>query len=140
MDQRKDRMHALWRSAFEHEEPIEVNCKTESAAIRFRLDLYNSVKQVRKGLEGDSKLQEAVLNVMLCVKKDDRTKLVLSKKISSDIMQEVEELLKSRGDAIVSTEQAEANESFARLQAKLAAEIDPNLTVQPTPQKRTKYY
>lgn len=140
MDQRKDRMHALWRSAYAHDEPMEIDCKSESGAIRFRLDLYNAVKQVRKGLEGDEGLREAVMNVMLSVKKEDRTKLIMAKKISSDLMVQVEALLKSRGDSIVSTETVEMEESFSRLQAKLAADEDPNLTVQPTVGKRTPFY
>jgi hypothetical protein len=140
MDEKKAQLQALWLTAAKADKPIELPCGNEASAVRMRLDIYNAVKRVRAGKEGSEELREAATNVMLSIKKEDRSVLVLQRKSTAGVMQTVAEILKAHKQAIVDPELAGVEESLARFQAKMDAEVDPLISIKPADGKKTPYY
>lgn len=140
MNDKKAKIHALWRAAYAAAEPTTIDCGTQSNAIRFRLDMYNAVKKVRKGDEGDAKLREAVENMMLTVDPENKAVIVLRKKLTDLLTQQIDAILKKSGEKLIDPNLAGADESFARLQKMMEAEKDPNITIPMPDGKTTPYY
>ena len=142
MDKQKLLIQALWRKARMEKEPLRLDCKTQSKAIRMRFALYNAVKHVRSGLQpADEALRDAVMNVTIGFDPDEPHVLVLRQKVESEMMQTIADVLGVDTDKLweveasaavpgqgfprelVKTEEQAAMEaSFGRLQGVLAAE------------------
>ena len=113
MDEQKKLLQGLWRKAFGQDEPLEVPCKTESNATRLRFSLYNAVREVRTGkAKVDEALKLAVENCSIGFHPEDKTRLVIQRKVMTDLMQTIAglvedspELLKSEEDMAVEASQ-----------------------------------
>lgn len=82
-------LHKLWKVAASADNPIEIPCGSEKAAIRRRFTFYNAVAKVKETPALDPELHAAVENVMIFFKEGDKTTLCLGRKPAPDDLLEV---------------------------------------------------
>lgn len=120
MDEQKELLQGLWRKAFLQAEPLLIPCKSESNAIRLRFALYNAVREVRKGKgKADKTLIEATNNCTIGFSPDDRTTLLVQRKVMTELMQVVVDLVGDAPELRKSEEDMEIEASSALLLEKL---------------------
>ena len=125
MDEQKELLRGLWRKAFLQEEPLLIPCKSESNAIRLRFALYNAVREVRKGkVKADKTLVEAANNCTIGFSPDDRTTLLVQRKVMTELMQVVVDLVGDAPELRKSEEDMEIEASSALLLEKLKQSAD----------------
>lgn len=111
-------MRGLWRQANRKSDGIEIPCRSASEAKKIRFQLYNSVRDARKGADSaDSELIKAVADCMLSFKEDEPHVLVIRQKMRNELFAKMAELA---GDAV--RPDANIEESLARTLEKAAAE------------------
>lgn len=121
MDNQKALLQALWRKAGRAEEPLRVECKSESEARRLRFALYNAVRDARAGkVEADAALTEALENCTVGFAPEDKRVLVLQQKVMTGMMQSVAALVGDAPGLLKSEDEMLVEASQARLAAKLA--------------------
>lgn len=105
MDEQKALLQGLWRKAFRQDTPLEIPCKSETNARKMRFALYNAVRGVKTGKEKvDENLKEAVENCSVGFAPDDKTRLVIQRKVMTEMMQIVSEILGEDATVCVKTE------------------------------------
>lgn len=120
MDEQKQLLQGLWRKAFRQGTALEIPCKTESNATRMRFALYNAVRGVRAGKEKvDDLLKLAVENCSVGFHPDDRTVVVMQRKVMTELMQTVAEILDGEPELRKTEEEMEVEASQALLMQKL---------------------
>ena len=120
MDEQKELLQGLWRKAFLQAEPLLIPCKSESNAIRLRFALYNAVREVRKGKgKADKTLIEATNNCTIGFSPDDRATLLVQRKVMTELMQVVVDLVGDAPELRKSEEDMEIEASSALLLEKL---------------------
>ena len=125
MDEQKELLQGLWRKAFLQEEPLLIPCKSESNAIRLRFALYNAVREVRKGKgKADKTLVEAANNCTIGFSPGDRTTLLAQRKVMTELMQVVVDLVGDAPELRKSEEDMEIEASSALLLEKLKQSAD----------------
>ena len=125
MDEQKELLQGLWRKAFLQEGPLLIPCKSESNAIRLRFALYNAVREVRKGKgKADKTLIEATNNCTIGFSPDDRTTLLVQRKVMTELMQVVVDLVGDAPELRKSEEDMEIEASSALLLEKLKQSAD----------------
>lgn len=130
MDEQKALLQGLWRKAFSQDEPLAIPCKTASNATRMRFALYNAVRGVRTGKDKvDDLLRRATENCSISFDPEDKSILIMQKKIMTEMMQTVAEILGDTPELKKSDEQMEAEASLALLTKKLNEGVSPD---QPT--------
>ena len=121
MDEQKKLLQGLWRKAWLQGEPLVVPCKTEANAVRIRFALYNAVRAVRTGKQqADNDLQQAVENCSVGFVSGDRAKLVIQKKVMTELMQTIAELVGDSPEVLKSDEDMAMERSQAVLMEKLS--------------------
>lgn len=109
-------MRGLWRKANREADGITLTCRSESEAKRIRFQLYNAVRDARKGLAtADQELVEAVTNCSLGFRENDPKTLVLRQRMRGELLQTMAELA---GDAV--RPQAVLEDSAKRVMERLA--------------------
>lgn len=98
MDQATEFLLDIWKHAFLSETPVEIDCKTASKAVQFRMSLYNAAKPYKDGLRAKQRpdVHEAVTNCMISLKQDDAGAarfLVVKNKMMNELMESVSEQL-----------------------------------------------
>lgn len=122
MDEQRAKLQGLWRKAYREDRPIEIPCKTESAATKLRFALYDAVRVFRRGAaQPDEELGAAIQNCMLSFKEGDRTVLVVMKKTATELMSAIDEILGGDETLAVGQEQLAERALAERLQAKINA-------------------
>lgn len=122
MDEQKALLQGLWRKAFSQDDPVAIPCRTVSNAARLRFAIYNSVRGVRDGkVKVDEALREAVANCSVGYLDGDKTTLVLHKKVLTELMQVVTEIVGTAEGTLKSPEDMEMEASQKLLMEKLAA-------------------
>ena len=125
MDEQKELLQGLWRKAFLQEGPLLIPCKSESNAIRLRFALYNAVREVRKGKgKADKTLIEATNNCTIGFSPDDHTTLLVQRKVMTELMQVVVDLVGDAPELRKSEEDMEIEASSALLLEKLKQSAD----------------
>ena len=125
MDEQKELLQGLWRKAFLQAEPLLIPCKSESNAIRLRFALYNAVREVRKGkVKADKTLIEATNNCTIGFSPNDRTTLLVQRKVMTELMQVVVDLVGDAPELRKSEEDMEIEASSALLLEKLKQSAD----------------
>ena len=125
MDEQKELLQGLWRKAFLQTEPLLIPCKSESNAIRLRFALYNAVREVRKGKgKADKTLIEATNNCTIGFSPDDRATLLVQRKVMTELMQVVVDLVGDAPELRKSEEDMEIEASSALLLEKLKQSAD----------------
>ena len=120
MDEQKELLQGLWRKAFLQTEPLLIPCKSESNAIRLRFALYNAVREVRKGKgKADKTLIDATNNCTIGFSPDDRATLLVQRKVMTELMQVVVDLVGDAPELRKSEEDMEIEASSALLLEKL---------------------
>lgn len=120
MDEQKALLQGLWRKAFSQDEPLAIPCKTASNATRMRFALYNAVRGVRTGKDKvDDLLRRATENCSISFDPEDKSILIMQKKIMTEMMQTVAEILGDTPELKKSDEQMEVEASLALLTKKL---------------------
>lgn len=122
MDEQRAKLQGLWRKAYRDGKPIEIPCKTASAATKLRFAMYDAVRPFRKGtMQPDEELGEAINNCMLSFKEDDRSVLVVCRKTATELMAAIDAVLGEDPTLVVGQEDLEARGLEERLQAKIAS-------------------
>ena len=125
MDEQKALLQGLWRKAMLQDEPVEVPCKTASNATRLRFSLYNAVRDVRSGkAEVDKALRQAVDNCSIGFSPDDKSILVIQKKVMTDLMQTISGLVGDDPMLKKSPEDLAMEASQSKLMEKLQAQSE----------------
>ena len=125
MDEQKELLQGLWRKAFLQAEPLLIPCKSESNAIRLRFALYNAVREVRKGKgKADKTLIEATNNCTIGFSPGDRATLLVQRKVMTELMQVVVDLVGDASELRKSEEDMEIEASSALLLEKLKQSAD----------------
>lgn len=120
MDEQKALLQGLWRKAFGQDEPLTIPCKTASNATRMRFALYNAVRGVRTGKDKvDDLLRRATENCSIGFDPEDKSILIMQKKVMTEMMQTVAGILGDAPELKKSDEQMEAEASLALLTKKL---------------------
>lgn len=128
MDEQKKLLQGLWRKAFLAEEPVLIPCKTEANATRLRFSLYNAVRTIRSGKQQvDETLQQATENVSVGFAPQDRTAVLMQRKVMTDLMQTIQDLVGDAPELVKSEEDMVMEHSQALLMEKLGSE-KPGLT------------
>lgn len=122
MDEHRAKLQGLWRKAYREDRPIEIPCKTESAATKLRFAMYDAVRVFRRGTaQPDEELGKAIANCMLSFKEGDKTVLVVMKKTATELMSAIDEILGGDPTLAVGQDDIEARALAERLQAKITA-------------------
>lgn len=125
MDEQKELLQGLWRKAFLQAEPLLIPCKSESNAIRLRFALYNAVREVRKGkAKADKTLLDATSNCTIGFSPNDRATLLVQRKVMTELMQVVVDLVGDAPELRKSEEDMEIEASSALLLEKLKQSAD----------------
>ena len=120
MDEQKALLQGLWRKAFGQDEPLTIPCKTASNATRMRFALYNAVRGVRTGKDKvDDLLRRATENCSIGFDPEDKSILIMQKKIMTEMMQTVAGILGDTPELRKTDEQMEVEASQALLMKKL---------------------
>lgn len=121
MDEQKALLQGLWRKAFGQDEPLEIPCKTASNATRMRFALYNAVRGVRTGKDKvDDLLRQAAENCSIGFHPEDKTILVMHRKVMTEMMQTIAGILGDSPELKKTDEQMEVEASQALLMKKLS--------------------
>lgn len=122
MDEHRAKLQGLWRKAYREDRPIEIPCKTASAATKLRFAMYDAVRVFRRGTaQPDEELGNAIANCMLSFKEGDKSVLVVMKKTATELMSAIDDILGGDASLAIGQEDVEARALAERLQAKIAA-------------------
>lgn len=117
---RTKKLQELWLRAAS--EPVEIDCKTKSAAVNARFQLYNAVRAVRGNPELSPELAEAVGAVQVSLIGDEMQIVRLARSATVEALDSAFAALGITGEAVkVKTEEdLEIEASMARLREKMA--------------------